>query len=252
MNTTDKNAIGTPVADTDQVQSESANWLETFSILVHDIESPLVSIKYVLRLLNEGKLDLGKELHRQLVASSQIAVERAESIIYDIMAVARAGEAGLTASMETLQPAPIIEEAILLAKASAIESDLKMTYIDKADSSPVRADQKLLKRMIDNLLFNAVRHTPSGGTIAVYTEVGRESLFIHIKDSGPGLKEADPELLFEKYGQIRLRGQGRHRGVGLGLYFCRLAATAMGGTIVADDHPQGGAVFSIRLKKAEE
>jgi signal transduction histidine kinase len=57
--------------------------------------------------------------------------------------------------------------------------------------------------------------------------------------------------LFEKYGQFNLRSQGKTPGRGLGLYFCKLAATGMGGTILADDHPKGGAVFSIKLNKAK-
>jgi K+-sensing histidine kinase KdpD len=72
-----------------------------------------------------------------------------------------------------------------------------------------------------------------------------------VKDSGPGLGEIDPETLFEKYGQAEIRARGKHRGVGLGLYFCRLAAAGMGGTVLADDHPKGGAVFSIKLQKSE-
>ncbi len=64
--------------------------------------------------------------------------------------------------------------------------------------------------------------------------------------------DIDPEVLFEKYGQLKLRSEGRHRGVGLGLYFCKLAVQGMGGTIMADDHPDEGAVFSIKLRKAKE
>ena len=231
---------------------EADKWLEIFSIFIHDLESPLASMKYLLRILQQGKLDLQKPLHQTLVASSRIAVERAESIIYDILAVAKAGKAGLPVELVNLVPESIIREAIDLAAGPAEENEIKISYTNNAGNTPVKADPKLLKRTLDNLLYNAIRHTPSGGSIAAYTDVGKQCLFIHIKDSGPGLGDIEPDQLFEKFGQMNLRAQGKHRGVGLGLYFCKLAAIGMGGTIMADDHPKGGAVFTIKLRKAEE
>ena len=67
---------------------------------------------------------------------------------------------------------------------------------------------------------------------------------------GSGFGDVDPSILIEKFGQVHLRAQGKHRGVGLGLYFCQLAIQAMGGTIQATDHPSGGAVFAVTLQKA--
>lgn len=229
-------------------EAEDNKWLDLFSLFVHDLESPLASMKYLLKLLEERRLDLDKPLHVKILDSSKIAMIRAESIIYDIMAVARSNKAGLPVNTTSLVPEAIIEEAILLAAGSAEENNIKITFTNNSGNTAVTADPQLLKRMLDNIIYNAVRHTPSGGTIAVYTEPASESVFIHVKDSGPGLGDIDPEKLFKKYEQAKLRAEREHRGVGLGLYFCRLAATGMGGTIIASDHPQGGALFSIRLK----
>jgi K+-sensing histidine kinase KdpD len=232
--------------------TETDRWLEMFSIFVHDLESPLASMKYLLGLIESGRLDLTRENHQNLVTSSRIALERAETILYDIMAVAKSGRLGIPVEMATLVPDSVISEAIDLASGSAAEHGVNITYTSNTGTIAVHADPKLLKRVLDNLIYNAIRHTPSGGTVAVYTEPGESVLFIHVKDTGPGLGDIDPEELFEKYGQLNLRAQGKHRGVGLGLYFCKLAATGMGGTVLADDHPKGGAVFSIKLRKAKE
>lgn len=231
---------------------ETDKWLEVFSIFVHDLESPFATIKYILGKIENGKFDREREDHRRLLLSSRIALDRAESILYDIMAVAKAGSAGIPVSLCSLAPDAVIREAIELAEGSVAEHELDITYTNNSGDMAVKADRKLLKRTLDNLIYNAVRHTPRGGRISVYTEPAERCLFIHVKDSGPGLGDINSDRLFEKYGQLELRRQGRHRGVGLGLYFCKLAATGMGGTILADDHPEGGAVFSIRLMKAEE
>lgn len=231
---------------------QADQWLEIFSIFIHDLESPLVSMKYLLKLLQEGKLDPDKPLHRRLVTSSRIAMERAESIIYDILAVARAGQIGLPVELINLVPDTLIRETIDLAAGAAEENNISITFTNNSGNTPIEADPKLLKRAMDNLLYNAIRHSPAGGTVAVYTDLGKGCLFIHIKDSGPGLGYIEPDQLFEKFGQVKLRSQGKHRGVGLGLYFCKLAATGMGGTVMADDHPKGGAVFTLRLRKTQE
>ena len=227
-------------------------WLEIFALFIHDLESPLASTKYLLTQIEAGRFDPEKKMHQRLLQSSRIAMDRAESILYDIMDVARSGNAGLPVAMTNLVPTAVIEEAITMASGSAMERGVEISFTNNAGDIPIEADPKLLKRMLDNLIFNALCHTPSGGRVSVYTERGNECVFIHVKDSGPGLGDIDPVQLFEKYGQVKIRAHGRHRGVGLGLYFCRLAATGMGGTILADDHPKGGAVFSIKLNKEEE
>ena len=234
-------------------QDEQANkWLEIFSLFIHDLESPLASIKYLLKIIEDGDFDYNTELHKTIVDSSQVAIKRAESILYDIMAIAKSGKVGIPVSMVTIVPDNVIKETIDMIQASAQERNVTVTFTNNSGNTPVTADPKLLKRALDNLLYNAIRHTPSGGNIAVYTDLGKDSLFIHIKDSGNGLGDLEPELLFEKFGQLKLRADGKHRGVGLGLYFCRLAATAMGGTVFAADHEKGGAVFTIRLLKVAE
>jgi signal transduction histidine kinase len=249
-----KVAEKTPLVDVNsQMDGTDAadRWLEVFSLFIHDLESPLASTKYLLNLLESGRFDAEKPNHRRLVKSSRIALTRAETILYDIMAVARSGKVGLPVEMINLVPTAVIEEAIELVSASAEEFGVTLTFTNNSGDIPVQADPKLLKRVLDNLLYNALRHTPQGGQISVYTEPGQKCLFIHVKDSGPGLGDIDTEKLFEKYGQVILRSQGKHRGVGLGLYFCRLAATGMGGIVLADDHPKGGAVFTIKLMKVE-
>jgi K+-sensing histidine kinase KdpD len=246
----EKQLIAIPRKD-QEAQKEVDSWLEVFSIFIHDLESPLATLKYLVKLVDEGELDNSKKLHQNLIHSSQIALERAESILYDIMAVARAGSAGIPVNIHNIVPDSLIREAITLVEGSAVENNIKVTFTDNTGNIAVKADPKLLKRALDNLLYNAVRHTPAGETIAVYTEPGEKCLFIHVKDAGPGLEDIEPDKLFEKYGQINLRSQGKHRGVGLGLYFCKLAVTGMGGAILADYHPNGGAVFTLKLVKAK-
>jgi two-component system, OmpR family, sensor histidine kinase BaeS len=227
-------------------------WLEMFALFAHDLESPLASMKYVLRLLEDGKLDLNNPRHRQIVSSTGVAVQRAESVLYDAMAVAKSGQLGFPVNLESQPLEPILREVAGMASISAAENRVKVTVIEPIAPGKVSVDLHLLKRALDNLLFNAIRHTPAGGTVSLATKVDALSICVQIRDTGAGLGDIDTEELFEKYGQIKLRAQRKHRGVGLGLYFCRLAAEAMGGSVSAANHPEGGAVFNFCLRRSGE
>jgi len=211
----------------------------------------LASVKYLLRLLESGRFRPDNTTQHRLVESSRVAIERAETIIYDIMAVAKAGEAGIPVFLGDTSVREVVDNAIQLVHAGAAENSVAIEHSEIPDDLIVRADPKLLVRVLDNLLYNAVRHTPAEGRIHVSVESAATSVIIHIRDGGPGLGDIEPAKLFEKYGQLHLRAEGRHRGVGLGLYFCKLAVTGMGGVILTDDHPDGGAVFSVKLNCPE-
>lgn len=252
MTSTVEKRPGRPKSKSALKSDEADLWLELFAIFIHDIESPLASVQYVLNMIEEGKLDYKSELHKRIVGSAKTSIGRAETIIHDIMTVARVGRLGLPVSLKSIAVRPIIDDAILLVSASADENRIKIENRCQEIDETVVADPGLLTRVFDNLLFNAIRHTPEEGRVDVYAEIGEESVFVHVKDSGPGLEDIQPDQLFEKFGQVKSRSQGKHRGVGLGLYFCRLAAEGMRGTVMADDHPDGGAVFSVRIPKAKE
>jgi len=172
---------------------EADKWLEFTAVLLHDMESPLASMKYLLKLIDEGKLNMEKPLHRQMVASSHIAMGRTESIIYDIMAVAKAGKMGIPCHPSPVQLYQIVREATTMAGGSAQEHGIQVLLSNGPGDLVVTADAGLLKRVLDNLLFNAIRHTPENGNIQVSIEEHSDSAYVHIKDSAPDLAISTPK-----------------------------------------------------------
>lgn len=228
-------------------QRSGDEWLQMVAMFVHDLELPLASMKYLVSLLDQQKLDLRNVRHQRMVKSSRIAVERAEATLYDLLQVAKSGQDALPVEPESVDPVPLVQEALALATAGAEETEVKLEFARRGTNNAVRVDVRLFKRVLDNLLFNALRHTPTRGRIMVTIEGTSALTRVHVHDSGPGLGDIDTRLLFEKYGQVRLRLQGKHRGVGLGLYFCKMAIERMGGVIGAANHADGGAVFTVEL-----
>jgi len=118
-----------------------------------------------------------------------------------------------------------------------------------ADLPLFRVDAPLMEQAIANLLLNAAVHTPAGSpvTVSAGTDEERKRVFITVADRGPGIAADVRELLFEKFQRGKDCGAG---GVGLGLSIVRGFVAAHGGNVVADDHPGGGARFTISLPGA--
>jgi two-component system sensor histidine kinase MprB len=108
----------------------------------------------------------------------------------------------------------------------------------------VTGDPERVQQVIGNLLDNATKASPPDGPVTVAMTEQHNRATITVRDSGPGLSPEDLDRAFDKF----VRGRGRRTvGTGLGLYICRQIVEAHGGTISADNAPEGGAVFRVEL-----
>ncbi len=227
-------------ADIDQL-------LDLISLFVHDLEGPLVVMQSILRMTRQGRLDLNNSHHAELVESGNIAMERARSIIGDLMLVSKSGKMGIPIRIQSVPLCELIRKSVDLIKPSARENDISLELSLPQEEIQVQADPELLMRVLDNLLFNALRHSSLKSTISLIVNHTKSKAQVSICDDGPGFEGFDPADLFDKYKQLELRMHGKHRGVGLGLYFCHQVITAMGGKIWAQGNPDGGAEFNFTL-----
>jgi NtrC-family two-component system sensor histidine kinase KinB len=117
------------------------------------------------------------------------------------------------------------------------------------DSLPtIWADAELISRVMDNLIGNAFKYTGNGGTIDIGVEDKGAMLYFYVHDDGPGIPEEYHTRIFDKFVQVSNSGQmGLHKGIGLGLAFCRLAVEAHGGRIWVESQPPEGSTFIFIL-----
>jgi two-component system clock-associated histidine kinase SasA len=113
------------------------------------------------------------------------------------------------------------------------------------DISQVLVDADMIRRVLINLLENAVKYTPQGGEIALEASEIDSWVKICIRDSGPGIPLEDRARIFDKY--TRLNSEEETKGFGLGLAYCRLAIEGHGGKIWVDSQPEEGARFCLTL-----
>ena len=116
-----------------------------------------------------------------------------------------------------------------------------------ADLPLVRLDSLLFEQVMINLLENAAKHTPDGTAVEITARRHSSSVVITVADRGPGINDGDEKRIFEKL----YRGRASGQGFGLGLTISRAILTVLGGTIEAENRPEGGARFSVSLPVTE-
>lgn len=226
-------------------------------MLIHDLKGPLASISSTIQLLRQyppGQLDA--DASRTLLDIAEKNAWRLARLVDTILDVQRL-EAGR--SVLRIEPVPVaetVDEVMGMARPLAMESGVEMEASLPPDLPPVLADAEMLRRILWNLLDNALKYTPAGGEIEVRARWLRPSappgqawVQFQVSDTGPGIPPEDQARIFDKYAQAQM-GTARRRGVGLGLTFCRLAVEAMGGRIWVESARGAGSTFSFVLPVA--
>ena len=232
----------------DLISPQENQTLQFVAMFVHDLEGPLVSLKTLVRFMERQTYDPSKPIHKELLESSKIALGRAETVVYDLLTAARAGTGDLPVRLENCDLINAISDSCQMVRPAAAQDDISIREIAPAGGIMVLADPVLLGRVLDNLIYNAIRHSPPGGEIIVEAARREDVAEVLVTDSGPGLQNINPEDLFTIYKQADFRARGLHRGVGIGLYLCRLALGKMGGEITAGNSTDQGACFRFTLK----
>ena len=112
----------------------------------------------------------------------------------------------------------------------------------------IPVDAEKISQVINNLIDNAIKFSPKGGTIRISSLSDGAFGIIEIKDSGPGISARDQARIFERFYQTdKSRKGGQGRGVGLGLAIAKQIVLAHGGTISVESHPEAGSTFMVKL-----
>jgi len=246
------------------IRSERLASLSQFaSMFAHDIRNPLVGIKKTLELLAQ---DEGSQpaVHRQWWDDMRLTIDLLLGMINDMLDVYQESYSGLPLLNSTVSLKGLVADVAQLFRSEATAKRIFFHAEMPEDDVAIIADRRRLLRVLINLVHNAIKFSPQGGTItvSVHTEArdctGSESLgisssqaTIQVADEGPGIAPEDLPHVFEMFGRRKDPGDIRI-GRGLGLHFCRLVAAAHQGKIRAENRAAGGAVFSVELPLNQE
>lgn len=223
--------------------------------MVHDLRNPLSNMITSLETIDwldrqgEGPLTAVQQrsLRRGLTSAQHMS-----HLINNILDVSRleSGRMPLTQTAVSLER--LVAAVVDLQLPLADEKGLHLTYKVAPDLPPAWVDVELLERVLQNLLDNAIKFTPSGGNIQVMAHLaqinnGSSPIKIQVADTGPGIAQALRPKLFQKFAA----GAEKEAGSGLGLAFCKLAVEAHGGKLWLETPTEWGAVFNLTIPAVE-
>jgi signal transduction histidine kinase len=215
--------------------------------LVHDLKNPLAAVLGNLELM-ERKAD---ESLLHLVRRSKAAAWRMHQMILNLLDIGQLEEGKLLLRPEPLDVGSLARKASLEMESGAAQRGVKLDVAADEATAVMKGDGAVLRRVLDNLLSNAIEHSPQGGTVSVAVVLCDEGIEIAVADEGPGVPPEFREKIFEKFQRLENRQSLPGANRGLGLTFCRLAVEAHGGTIWVDDAPGHGALFRVLLPATE-
>lgn len=231
------------VAQETLLKIESGRLRESMlNALSHDLKTPLASMQVLVETLLAEQAALPTAQH-ELIARIHTQVRGMSRIVGNLLDMAR-----LEGGPGVLRPDwQDLEELIGTARnALGPALDRHRVFIEIPPDFPLlHGDGVLLERVFANLLENGGKYVPAGAAIGIRASVKGGQAEIDVWDEGPGLPKGQESDLFEKF--VRGRAESSVTGVGLGLAICRAIIDAHGGTITAENRPQGGACFRIRL-----
>jgi two-component system sensor histidine kinase BaeS len=209
--------------------------------IAHEMRTPVTNIRGWLEAAEDGVVPLDRELMSSLLEEALLL----QHVIDDLqdLSAADAGEL-------RLHPLVVDLADLLPAVADAFAEAADRAGVTLAVHAPpalVFADPIRLRQAVGNLVTNAIRHTPAGGSVTVSGRTESDGQVIDVADTGPGLSDAERAMVFERFWRAEKSRSRQTGGSGLGLSIVRKLIEAHGGTVSVTSTPGQGATFSLRL-----
>ncbi len=212
------------------------------SDVAHELRTPLSNIRGWLEAAEDGVVDNDGELLASVLEEALLL----QHIIDDLRDLSAADAGELRLSKVPVPVTDVLAQTAHAHRADADASGVRLT-VSADEAALVDADPVRLRQMTGNLLSNAIRHTPRGGTVALCARATEGSVRIDVADTGVGIAPDELPHVFERFWRAEKSRSRQTGGSGLGLSIVRKLAEAHGGTVTAHSAPGAGAVFRLTL-----
>ena len=215
--------------------------------VAHEFRTPLTSLRMAIHLCVEGVVGPVTEQQLDLLTAAREDCERLQRIVDDLLDLARVRAGLLELSPAPLDVSVLLEQAVGDVRGAAEQGGVKLVVRAEPGSERLVADRERLGVALQNLLSNAIRHTPRGGTVSLSAEPAVGGLRFSVQDTGQGVAAEYLPRLFERF--FRVPG-GQTGGAGLGLSIVKDVAEAHGGTVGVQSIPGQGSTFWLTVPGA--
>ena len=241
------------------------------SIVSHELRTPLTPIKNSLDIILKGLAGDVSEAAKKFVGMAKRNADRLSDIINDLLDLSKVEAGKMEFRFEKKSVIPTLEYVRSTFEPTAKEKNIELSLSVNPDIPEVYIDSKRMEQIISNLVSNAIKFTPEGGKIEIFTDVisckdmlnidfYEQTLnedydnyaVISVKDSGIGIKKEDISKIFDKFQQIENSLSREVGGTGLGLPIAKQLTQAHQGVIWLDSEPDKGTCFHVAIPVMNE
>lgn len=217
---------------------------------IHDLKGPLTAMIGALQVMEDHDIDA--EIRDKLMVVAMQGSRDMQKLIQILLDTDRMEISRLVLQHQSLAPGKLIAEVAERFKPVAEVAGIQFSVHVPEDLPDLRADRDLIYRVFENLLLNAFKYSRRGGRVEVSAAFGEGRFRFKISDTGQGIAPEHVKKVFDKYFRVEGQESLSRKGSGIGLYFCRLAVEAHGGTIVIDSRLGTGTSVSFELPAVRE
>jgi signal transduction histidine kinase len=214
--------------------------------IAHELRTPLAVQRANLEALQDGVYPLTMEYLDPILEQNQLLTQ----LVEDLRTLAQTDYDELSLEIHAYDLIRLLNQIVSNYQPQADTQNIKLEYIFPDSCQSVHIDARRINQVLNNLMQNALQHTSEGGTIYLTLGCQESSIEISLRDTGPGIPQDELPYIFNRfYRGVQSRAHN-HKGSGIGLTIARRLVEAHGGTLTAENHPEGGAIFIITLPLA--
>lgn len=235
-----------------RLEEESRARENLLEMVVHDLRNPLGVIIGALELLDEELASAMPPGLAEILGSAELSAHQMLTLVDNFLGIQRLEKGKLPVVQADLDLLDLLGTVLRVMKPQMEKKGLALVEDLPAELPLVWADSDILTRVVMNLLDNAIKFTPRGGTITISARAQEDRVQVTVTDTGLGIAPTDHQRIFERFERVRRPGVPHEVGTGLGLAFCELALEAHGGKIWVESQEGAGSRFLFTLPTSKE
>lgn len=225
---------------------------EFVSMVSHELRTPLTSIKGYVDLIVDGEAGEINDIQREFLQIVQENSDRLVELINDLLDISRMESGRVHLKLEPLELPEVVQGVLDTFRTYADQSNVELKTDVPDDLPRVAGDRDRVGQVIMNLVSNAIKYSPGGGSATMRVHRDGDLVIISVSDSGIGISEEDQAQLFTKFFRVDSTLTREIGGTGLGLSICKTVVELMGGTIWVESTAGEGSTFSFSVPVAPD
>jgi len=242
-------SLATDITELKRIDRLKTEFVSTVS---HELRTPLTSIRGSLGLVAGGIAGKLPDAAMKLIDIAKNNCERLIRLINDILDIEKIESGKMQLDLQPMALTPLLEQAIAANEGYGLANNVSLTLHCDDPALQVKVEADRLTQVVTNLLSNALKFSPTGGTVEVQVEKAGLGVRVEVRDHGPGIPEEFRTRIFQKFSQADSSDTRQKGGTGLGLNISRALVERMGGTIGFETRLGEGTTFFFELPLCAE